>query len=31
VGAAEAVAQRGFLVVFNTPADPRFSSVPPPP
>jgi hypothetical protein len=29
--AAEAVAKKGFIVVFDTPDDPRFSSVKPPP
>jgi hypothetical protein len=31
MAAAEAVAQKGFLVVFETPADRRFKPVPPPP
>jgi hypothetical protein len=30
VVAAEAVAEKGFLVCFDTPKDPRFASVPPP-
>jgi len=29
--AAEAVAQKGFLVIFDTPSDPRFTPVKPPP
>jgi hypothetical protein len=30
VSAAEAVAQTGYLVVFDVPKDPRFTAIPPP-